>query len=80
MSAEFIHSVLGWCLLINMGILLVWWGAMCTCRDRILGLHGRFFKLTREQFDAIHYTLMGVFKLGVLLFNAVPWVVLHIVG
>jgi hypothetical protein len=80
MSVELVRSVLGWCLLINMGILFVWWGALCAFGGMIHRLHGRFFALPREQFDAIHYTLMGVFKLGVMLFNAVPWVVLHIVG
>ena len=79
MNLEQIREVLGWCTLINFIILFVWTGAMFCCRDMIHRVHGRFFQLSREQFDAIHYTLMGVFKLGVLLFNAVPWIVLHIV-
>lgn len=79
MNLEQIREVLGWCTLIDMGILFLWWGAMSCCGGMIYRLHGRFFQLSREQFDAIHYTLMGVFKLGVLLFNAVPWIVLHIV-
>lgn len=79
MTLETIRTALGWCTLINMGVLFVWWGAMSLFGGMIHRLHSGFFKLTREQFDAIHYTLMGAFKLGVLLLNAVPWVVLHIV-
>jgi hypothetical protein len=33
-----------------------------------------------EQFDAIHYAGMTVFKLGIILFNLVPYIALRIVG
>ena len=79
MTLELIRTVLGWCTLINMGFLFVWWGALSFGGDMIIRFRGRFFKLSREQFDAIHYTLMGAYKLAIVLFNAVPWIVLHIV-
>jgi hypothetical protein len=80
MDLELIRTILGWCTFFNIIILFIWWGAMTCCGGMIHRLHGRFFKLTREQFDAIHYTLMGVFKIGMILFNAVPWLVLNVVG
>jgi hypothetical protein len=43
-------------------------------------IHGRWFHLSREQFDALHYAGMSVFKIGILLFNLVPLVALSIVG
>lgn len=30
------------------------------------------------QFDAAHYGAMAVFKVGILLFNLVPWVALSL--
>jgi hypothetical protein len=36
------------------------------------------FRLSNEQFDAIHYTGMSIYKIGILLFNLVPLVVLFI--
>jgi len=42
--------------------------------------HGRWFKLSLETFDAIHYGGMAVFKLGIFLFNLVPFIALCIVG
>ena len=71
MNLELIRTVLGWCTLFDVVILLIWWGAMSCCGSMIHRLHGRFFNLTREQFDGIHYTLMGAFKMGVILFHAV---------
>lgn len=40
----------------------------------------RWFSLSREQFDSLHYAAMAVFKMGVLLFNLVPYLALRIVG
>lgn len=80
MTLELIRSALGWCAVINIGFLFVWWGAFAFAADAIYRLHGRFFKLTREQYDGIHYTLMGAFKLGLILFNLVPYLALRIVG
>jgi hypothetical protein len=42
--------------------------------------HGKWFRLSDERFDAAHYTGMAVFKIGIILFNLVPLVVLYIVG
>ena len=33
-----------------------------------------------EQFDTIHYTVMAIYKMGIILFNLVPDVALLIVG
>jgi hypothetical protein len=79
MNLELIRTALGWCTLINMGFIVVWWLSLTFCSGMIHRMHGRFFRVSREQFDAIHYSLIGIFKLGVLLFNAVPWLALHIV-
>jgi fucose permease len=76
---ELLQAVLGWCALINIAILFIWWGAICCCGGWIYRMHQRPFRLTREQFDGIHYTLMGAYKLAILLFNVVPWIVLHLV-
>jgi len=38
--------------------------------------HGRWFRLSDEQFDALHYLGMLIYKIGILLFNLVPLIVL----
>ena len=43
-------------------------------------LHGRWFRLSNEQFDTVHYAGMAVYKIGVLLFNLVPFLVVSIFG
>ncbi len=80
MTVELIIAVLGWCTLINF-CLLVWWVLFLTiAHDWTLRLHTKWFRLSPEQFDSIHYSLMGVFKIGVIVFNLVPYLALRIVA
>ena len=70
---------LGWCAVINIGILSVWFLAFALMRDWIFRIHTRWFTLTHTDFDAIHYAMMARFKLLVLLLNVVPYLALRIV-
>jgi hypothetical protein len=76
MNLEFVRSFLLWCTIIDYGILIVWFLAFMLAHDGLHRLHGRWFRLSREQFDALHYMAMAVFKIIVLVFNVVPLLVL----
>ena len=80
MNIEMVRDGFLWCTLINYGVLLVWFLVFILARDFTQRLHGRWFQLSRQQFDVIHYAGMAVFKLGIILFNLVPYVALRIVG
>jgi hypothetical protein len=62
------------------GLLTYWFLMFWAAHDWIHRLHARWFKLSREQFDAIHYGGMAFFKMVWFFFNLVPWVALCIVG
>ncbi len=78
MTAESAPGFLLWCLLLNYGILLLWFLVFCLGHDWMLQLHGRWFRLSHERFDAIHYASMSMYKIGILLFNLVPYVALRL--
>jgi hypothetical protein len=61
-------------------VLLVWFLVFAFARDWIQRIHGRWFRLSGDQFDALHYGGMAIYKIGIILFNLVPFVVLLIVG
>ena len=68
------------CTVINYGVLLVWFLVFVFAHDWMLRINGRWFRLSRDQFDALHYAGMSIFKIGILLFNLVPFIVLSILG
>jgi hypothetical protein len=80
MSLEMVRKALLWCTVINYGILLVWWLFFVLAHDWMYGLHGLWFHLASEQFDALHYVGMALYKIGILLFNLIPYIALRIVG
>jgi hypothetical protein len=80
MSLETMRSALLWCTVINYGLLILWFIVFALRHDWLHRLWGRWFHLSREQFDALHYGGILLFKLGVLLFNLVPCVALWLVG
>lgn len=43
-------------------------------------LHGRYFRMSTEPFDRIHYAGMALFKIGIILVNLVPYIALRIVA
>ena len=79
MNIEITRDVLLWCTVINYGVLLLWFLVFIFAHDWMHRLHGRWFRLTVEQFDAIHYTGMAIYKIGIILFNLVPYLALLIV-
>ena len=79
MTTNEIKQVLLWCLGLNYAILCMWFGSLFFAHDWIYQLQGRWFKLSVGTFDAIHYGGLYVFKIGIILFNLVPLIALHLV-
>jgi len=78
MTVTTLRDVLIWSLVFNYVILLVWFAALTYAHDWVYRLHSRWFALSRESFDAIHYGGMAVYKIGVLLLNLAPLIAILI--
>ncbi len=72
MNIELIHDLLLYSLLINYLILLIWFGVLLFAHDWIYRLHTRWFNMTIQTFDTVHYAGMAVYKIGILLLNLTP--------
>jgi len=57
----------------------MWFLVFVFAHDWIQRIHGRWFRLTNEQFDALHYAGMTILKTGIILLNLVSFVVLSII-
>ena len=80
MTLEIARNFLQWSTLINIAILLMWFMWFVFAHDWVQEFHGKWFRLSREQFDGIHYAGMAIFKMGIWLFNLVPLLALYIIG
>ena len=78
MATNEIKGFLLWCVGINYGVMLVWFGVFVCGHDWMYRLHSRWFKLSVETFDALHYAGLSIYKIGVILLNLVPLVALYL--
>jgi len=80
MTIEIVRKVLAWCAVMNIGLLVWWFIFIALAHDWTYRLHSKWFKISVETFDSIHYAGMASFKMGTLLFILIPYFALHIVG
>ena len=80
MTLEIIRNALGWCTIINAAVLMIWLLFFMAGRDWIYRIHSRWFRISEEKFDGIHYAGMAYFKMAILVLNLVPYLALRIVG
>ncbi len=80
MDIQMILKVLLWCTIINYAILIIWFAALLFAGNFLFRLYSRWFELTRVQVNLMMYGAMALYKMGVLLLNAVPLIALWIVS
>ena len=80
MTIDLVRDTLLWCFIINVGILLWWFLFFSLAHDWVYHFHGKWFKLSVERFDTIHYASMAFYKICMFVFNIVPYLALCIVG
>ena len=80
MTLEAIRSTLAWCTVINLGLLTWWFLFFILAHDWTYRFHSKWFNLSVEKFDSIHYAGIAFFKSLVIMFNLVPYLALRIVG
>ncbi len=80
MSIEMARSFFLWCTVINYASLLLWFLLYVSPHVWLYRLWGRWFHLTAEQFDALNFGGILLYKLGIILFNLAPLVALYLVG
>lgn len=65
---------------INLAFLALWGLLYLLPHGWIYGLVGRVFQLSAEKLDAISFGGILLYKIGVLIFNLVPYLALRLVG
>ena len=78
MNDSILSQFLLYSLIINYIILLIWFFTFIYAREFLRKLYGKYFNLSDQTFDAIHYAGMALYKIGIFLFNLVPLLALYL--
>jgi hypothetical protein len=76
MNPDTIKALLLYSLAFNYAILIIWFGVFSLAHDSMYRLQSRWFNLSVETFDAIHYASMALYKIGIMLLNITPLIAL----
>ena len=79
MAIENILAVLGWSMVVNFGILLFWALVMKLMPNLTYRTQSIITPISREDFDRSMYTMMGQFKIALMVTHFGPYVALRIV-
>jgi hypothetical protein len=79
MTIDIARELLGWCSVINVGLLSLWFLFFILSHYFMFRLHGKIFYMSGEKFVFINYAGMAIFKINILIFNVVPYLALLIV-
>ena len=77
MTLDAVHSLLGWCTLINVALLLLWFLIVWLMPETMYRTYRRVFRVSREQFDQVQLSALTHYRLLILVFNLVPRLALH---
>lgn len=80
MTLQDAREFLLWCTVLNYAALAAWFVIFVSARPWLRKLHGRWFQMSDERFDSIHYAGMAVYKVGIHLLCLMPYLALCIVG
>ena len=79
MTIENTLAVLGWSMVVNFGILIIMALSMKLMPNLTYRTQSFFTSISREEFDRIMYTMMGQYKMALLVTHFGPYIALRIV-
>jgi Family of unknown function (DUF6868) len=67
---------LGWCSVINIGILFFSAIFLLMLKEPISRLHSKFFEVNQADLRSIYFQYLGNYKIAIIIFNLVPYIAL----
>ena len=80
MTVDILRGVLGWCSVINIGLLMFSSILLITIRRAASRIHGKMFNLDEKYLSQAYFQYLAQYKIAIIVFNIVPYFALQIVG
>ncbi|WP_408954784.1 DUF6868 family protein [Natroniella sp. ANB-PHB2] len=79
MDLELLRTFFMWCTILNVGLLTLSFPFLILGTDFVYKIHSKWFSMPRETFNMVIYSLIGIYKIFIFIFNLVPWITLTII-
>ena len=79
-TIESMREFLGWCSVINIGIMTLMGIFLLVLRNPISRLHAKLFDMDERSVSRDHFRFLAQYKIAYLVLNIVPYIALRIIG
>ncbi len=79
-TIEAIREFLGWCSVINIGLLIVSGILVVSLRGPVSRIHAKMFDLDESDTRRAYFQYLGQYKIAIIVFNIVPYFALKVMG
>ena len=79
-TIETTTTFLGWCSVINIGLLMLSSLAVMIMREQISSIHVRLFAMSKEDVLRGYFQYLAHFKIAVIVLNIAPYLALKLMG
>jgi hypothetical protein len=80
MTIDTLTTFLGWCSVINIGVLALTTIALIIMRGPVTRIHSRLFGLNQADLPAYYFQYLGNYKIAIFILNIVPYIALKIMS
>ena len=80
MNIGTIREFLGWCTVINFGLLVLASIMLVAFRGAVGGIHRRMFGLDEASLQRAYFGYLANYKIAIIVLNLVPYLALRIMG
>lgn len=79
-SIEVVREFLGWCSVINIGLLFISTIMLIAMRGWIANIHAKMTGVSEAELPRIYLEFLGSYKTFIIVFNLVPYIALKIMA
>jgi len=78
MNIQMLSVFFMWCTIINFGLLILMSLILVYAAEWVYRIHSKLFPMSRETFNVVIYSFLGLYKIIFIVFCLVPYIVLLI--
>ena len=79
-AIDTLATFLGWCSVINIGVLVLSTIILIIMREPVASIHSRLFGIHQAELPATYFQYLGNYKIAIFIFNLVPYIALKVMG
>lgn len=79
-AIDTLATFLGWCSVINIGVLVLSTIILIIMREPVASIHSRLFGINQAELPAAYFQYLGNYKIAIFIFNLAPYIALKVMG